>query len=64
MDRYDAYEHTRQLYTENLWLLELATAAAQELRRLASSGAPPTDQRPRHRLHHGPEDRSRFYPGF
>ena len=38
MDRYNAYQHTRELYTENLWLRELVAAAAQELERLASSG--------------------------
>jgi hypothetical protein len=38
VDRYDAYQHTRELYSENLWLRELVTAAAQELERLASRG--------------------------
>ena len=36
MDRYDPYQHTREVYTENLWLRELVTAAAQELERLDS----------------------------
>jgi hypothetical protein len=38
MDRYDTYQHTRELYAENLWLRELVTAAAQELKRLGSRG--------------------------
>jgi hypothetical protein len=60
----------RQLYSENLWLLELVTATAQELERLASKDQGDRQallrraQRLRHRLHQGPpEAQASFYPG-
>ena len=70
MEPYDAYAHTRELHTENLWLRELVTAAAQELERLASRGQGDREallrraQRLRRRLHEGPpEVQASFYPG-
>jgi hypothetical protein len=70
VDRYDAYQHTRELYSENLWLRDMVTAAAQQLERLASTGQGDRQallrraQRLRRRLHDGPpEVQSSFYPG-
>ena len=45
-DPYDALEHARALYAENLRLRELLTLVAQDLERLACQRSEPEWQRP------------------